>query len=117
MIVIDATSLARYILREDNREKIRDYLAGKSYSLTLVMAKVSNAIWKHYVLYEVISSEGAETIFNALKKLKDVVVFEHFEKHLDDAIKISLEKKISVYDALYLAQAKVFGSLLTSDEK
>ncbi len=117
MIVIDASSLAKYILRENNWDKVRKYLRGESFSLTLAMAEVSNAIWKHHVLYGAISFKDAKTMFDALKKLGDVVVFEPFERYLDVAIRISLEEKVTVYDALYLAQAKSFGSLLTSDEK
>lgn len=69
------------------------------------------------MIYGAISFKDAKTMFDALKKLGDIVVFEPFEKYLDGAIKILLEEKITVYDAPYLAQAKNFGSLLTSDEK
>ena len=117
MIVIDASSLAKYILREDNWEKAREYLLNEPYSLTLALAEISNAIWKHCVLYRKVSHEEAKIMFDALKKLRDVVVFEPFEKYLDDAIEISMEEGITVYDALYLVQAKVFGSLLTSDKR
>ena len=117
MIVIDASSLAKYILREDGWEKVRVYLLNEPYSLTLALAEVSNAIWKHCVLYNKISHEEAKTMFNALKKLRDVVVFEPVEKYLDDAMDISMEEGVTVYDALYLAQAKEIGYLLTSDEK
>lgn len=117
MIVIDASSLAKYILREENWEKVREYLLDEPYSLTLALAEVSNAIWKHHALYKEISDEDAKTMFNALKKLKDVVIFEPFENYLEDAVRISIEEKITIYDALYLAQARKIGSLLTSDEK
>ena len=117
VIVIDASSLAKYILREDNWERVRVYLLNEPYSLTLALAEVSNAIWKHYVLYNKISHEVAKTMFDALKKLRDVVVFEPIEKYLDDAMDISMEEGVTVYDALYLAQAKEIGYLLTSDEK
>ena len=110
MIVIDASSIAKYILREENWED-------EPYSLTLALAEVSNAIWKHHVLYKEISYEDAKTMFNALEKLKDVVIFESFENYLKEAMKISIKEKITIYDALYLAQAKKFSSLLTSDEK
>ncbi len=117
MIVIDASSLAKYILREDNWKKVREYLLDEPYSLTLALAEVSNAIWKHHVLYKEISDGDAKIMFDALKKLRDVVVFEPFEKYLEEAMKISIEEKITIYDALYLAQAKKLNSLLTSDEK
>ena len=56
-------------------------------------------------------------MFDALKKLRDVVVFEPFEKYLDDATEISMEEGITIYDSLYLAQARELGCLLTSDRK
>ncbi|NJE12833.1 type II toxin-antitoxin system VapC family toxin [Thermococcus sp. LS2] len=118
MIVIDASSLAKYILREENWKRVREYLLDDSYSLTLALAEVSNAIWKHHVLYKVISNKEVGIMFEALKKLKeDVVIFEPFEDYLGDAVKIAIGGKIPIYDALYLAQAKKYGSLLTSDEK
>jgi len=117
VIVIDASSLAKYILREDNWEKVRVHLLNEPYSLTLALAEISNAIWKHCMLYKKVSHVEAKTMFDALKKLRDVVVFEPLEKYLDDAVEISMKKGVTVYDALYLAQAKAFGCLLTSDEK
>ncbi len=117
MIVIDASSLAKYILREDNWEKIREYLLNESCSLTLALAEISNAIWKHHVLYNKISDKEMEIMFNVLKMLKDVVIFEPFERYLEDAMIISINEKITIYDALYLAQAKKYGNFLTSDEK
>lgn len=118
MIVIDASSLAKYILREENWRKVREYLLDEPYSLTLALAEVSSAIWKHHVLYGVISSKDTKAMLNALKKLKeDVVIFEPFEGYLEGAMKISIDEKIPIYDVLYLAQAKKYGGLLTSDEK
>ena len=115
--VIDASSIAKYLLREDNWEVIRKHLADEPHSLNLALAEVSNAIWKHYALYKEVSHEYAERMFQALKKLKDVVVFEPLESYLDSAMDISIREKITVYDALYIAQAKKLGSLLTSDGK
>jgi len=115
--VVDASSIAKYILREDNWREVRGHLANEPYSLTLALAEVSNAIWKHHVLYKEVSREEAEKMFNALKKLEDVIVFEPFEKYLDDALEISMAEGITVYDALYIAQARKFDNLLTSDDR
>lgn len=57
MIVIDASSLTKYILREENWRRVREYLLDDPYSLTLALAEVSNAIWKHHVLYRRISKK------------------------------------------------------------
>jgi len=78
-MVIDASLLAKYILREDNWEKV-------------ALVEVSNAIWKHCMLYKKVSHEEAKTMFDALKKLRDFVAFEPFEKYLDDAMGISMEE-------------------------
>ncbi len=119
MIVIDASSLTKYILREENWRRVREYLLDDPYSLTLALAEVSNAIWKHHVLYRRISKKEVEVMFEAVKKLReDVVIFEPFEGYLGgDAAKIAIDWRIPVYDALYLAQAKKYGGLLTSDEE
>jgi len=113
--VIDASSLAKYMLRENNWRKIRKHLEADVYSLNLALAEVSNAIWKHHVLYGRISEREALAAFEAVKLLKDVVVFESFEDHLDRAMEISREHTIPVYDALYLSQAEEHGSMVTSD--
>ena len=117
VIAIDASSLAKYILREKNWRDVRNYLLKESCSLNLALAEVSNAIWKHSVLYGRISKEQANKMFKALEKLREVVIFEPFEKYLGNAVKIAIDKNITVYDALYIAQAKEIGKLLTSDEK
>jgi len=118
VIVIDASSLAKYILREENWKEVRNYLTGGAYSIELALAEVSNAIWKHHILYRKISRDEAWIMFDALKKIKEnVVIFEPFEDYLKNAMEIAIDENIPVYDALYLAQTKKYGSLLTSDEK
>lgn len=116
MTVIDASSLAKYMLRENNWRKIREHLEADVYSLNLALAEVSNAIWKHHVLYDRISEGEAMAAFEAVKLLKDVVVFESFEDHLDRAMEVSREHNIPVYDALYLSQADEHGGIVTSDK-
>lgn len=116
MIVIDASSLAKYILREDNWKKIREYLEDEVYSLNLALVEISNAIWKHHVLYGRISREEALVAFEAVKILKDIVIFESFENHLDNAMEISNDNKIPIYDALYISQAHKHGKIITSDK-
>ncbi len=116
MIVIDASSLAKYILREDNWRKIRKYLEKEICSLNLALVEISNAIWKHYALYHKFTEEEAILAFEAVKLLNDVVIFEPFENYLGDAMKISNKYKISIYDALYISQAHKYRKIITSDK-
>lgn len=115
MTVIDASSLAKYLLREDNWRTIREHLEADVCSLNLALAEVSNAIWKHHVLYGRISEEEARAAFEAVNLLKDVVVFASCEDYLDKAMDIAREHTIPVYDALYLSQAEEHGTMMTSD--
>jgi len=114
--VIDASSLAKYILREDNWEKLRKYLEYEVYSLNIALVEISNAIWKHNVLYNRISRKEAMVAFETVKILKDIVIFESFENYLDNAMEISNDNKIPVYDALYISQAQKHGRIITSDK-
>lgn len=116
MIVADASSIAKYILKEENWERIRQRLR-EACSLTLALLEISNAIWKHCVLYRAVSREEAMVMLEALRKLERAIVFEPFEKYLDEAVKIAIDEEIPVYDAVYLAQARKYGALLTSDER
>ena len=46
-----------------------------------------------------------------------MIVLENELKYLDRAFEIALEHGLTVYDALYVAQAEKLGELLTSDEE
>ncbi len=116
MIVVDSSALAKYILREENFKAVREYLDDEPYSLDLALAEASNAVWKHFVLYKKISRNNAALLIKALTTLRDVVIFEPLENYLQPAIEIAMSEETTVYDALYIAQAKKLGGLLTSDE-
>jgi predicted nucleic acid-binding protein len=51
VIVIDASAIAKYVLREGHWEQVRDHITPEPCSLDLALAGVSNAIWKHQVIY------------------------------------------------------------------
>jgi predicted nucleic acid-binding protein len=117
VIVIDASAIAKYVLREAQWEQVRDYLAVVPRSLDLALVEVSNAIWKHQVIYRRISSREASLLYEALQKLKaDVMILESLEGYLTEALDIGVTEKLTIYDALYLAQAKKYGHFVTSDE-
>ena len=117
MIVIDASTIAKYVLREAHWEQVRDYLAGQPCSLDIVLAEVANAIWKHHVFYRKISDREASLLHDALQKMgADVLILESFIGYLRAAAEIAVKEKLSIYDALYLAQAQRYGHFVTSDD-
>ncbi|NAT10270.1 PIN domain nuclease [ANME-1 cluster archaeon AG-394-G06] len=117
MIVIDASTIAKYVLKEEHWEQVRDYLTAEPRSLDLALAEVSNAIWKHQVIYRKISSSDATLLFEALQKLgADVLILESFAGYLRGATEIAVKEKLTIYDALYIVQAQRYGHFVTSDD-
>ena len=117
MIVIDASALAKYLLRERGWRSIEHYLEKGVYSVDHVVKEVANAIWKHAVLRGAINVANALELYKVLKMLLgDVIIIEPQEKYMDEALRIALENRITLYDALYIAQALSKGGLLTADD-
>ncbi len=121
MIVVDASSLAKYALHEEGWEEVSRYVRERRplYSVDLVLKEVGNAVWKHCYLRKMISPQEALRLFKGLKRLVDVsvIILENEGAYLDEALEIALRHGVTIYDSLYIAQAKRYGELLTSDER
>ncbi len=61
--------------------------------------------------------EGGK-LYSSLLKLFEtkVIILENESKYLEEALKLSLKHGITIYDSLYIVQAKKHGELLTSDK-
>ena len=119
MIVIDTSALIKYLLKEKGWREVSEFLRSSSNLVSLEMALVegANAIWKRYNLYRDISLETAQRILDYLHATKGIILYENPLQYLPEGEKIALEHRVTVYDALYIAQALKYGSLATSDEK
>jgi len=119
VIVIDASSLSKYLLKEENWREIRKYLVMGVYSVDHVIKEVSNAIWKHTILFNRITKDVAITLHEQLKKMmkEEILILESENLYVDKAFQISLKHKVTFYDSLYIAQALKYGEILTSDRK
>jgi len=120
VIVIDASALTKYILKEPEWEIIERYLVEDDvYSIDLIMKEVLNAIWKNTVIYKTIPIDISLEKYQLVKKIIDneIIVLEYEEKYLYKAFKIAIDNNITIYDALYIAQAMDHkAGLLTSDK-
>jgi len=119
VIVIDASSLAKYLLREPLWEKVeRHMLEEDVYSVDHMLKEVLNAVWKNCVLLKLFDENTALEKLEVLIMLtKDVIHIEPESQYLEKAFQIALKHSITVYDALYVAQAlKLGAALLTSDK-
>ncbi|AEM38423.1 PilT protein domain protein [Pyrolobus fumarii 1A] len=105
--MVDASILARFILREEGWEKARDLLASSTaVTVDHALKEVLNAIWKA-VRRGLIGHREAREKARALTILveKGVVTVEPEDSVLTDAFRLALETGITVYDALYVALA------------
>ncbi|WP_297470944.1 type II toxin-antitoxin system VapC family toxin [Thermococcus sp.] len=116
-MVIDASVLAKYVLLEPGWERVEELLMGDAVSLDYALAEVSNALWKHHVLYGRISREEFERRSKVIDFLPNVLLLESGTDYLQVTREIAVEHRIPIYDALYIAQALKYGSLATGDEK
>ena len=121
MIVVDASSLVKYVLHEENWKDVSFFVKERKplYSVDHVVKEVGNAVWKHCCLRRVISREKALKLYQSFVKLfqTGVIVAESEEAYLDAALQIALDYGVTFYDSLYLAQAQKYGEFLTSDEE
>ena len=121
MIVIDASSLTKYILHEDGWKDVSYFIRERRplFSIDHLAKEIGNAVWKHCSLVKAIDRKGALELYNRLKRLfiTEVIIIEPENDYLNIAFQLALEHGITLYDSLYLAQAKKYGEILTSDEK
>lgn len=122
MIVIDSSAFLKFLMKEEGWEKVLSYLDPHLdiYAVDMLMIESANVIWRYMRKYGRISREQAIVLYNYIKKLvkNGVIKIEPSSKYLLDALNIAIEHDISVYDALFLAQAQRLNlKLITSDRK
>ena len=115
MIVIDASTLSKYVLKEKGWEKIEKYLL-LGHSLELIQLEATNAIWKNHFLKRITKGDAIKK-FKALQILcEDVLILLSSFEYIDEAFKFSIQEGVPIYDMLYILLAlEEKASLLTSD--
>ncbi len=120
MIVIDTSAFSKFLIKEENWKKVVFYLdpSLEPYSVDLLLIEAANVIWKYTEKYRLIARQQAFGLYEQMMKLVngEVLVIEPSSKYIKNALKIAIEHNISVYDALFLAQAMTLNAkLITSD--
>jgi len=112
--VIDSSALIKYVAKEENWEKVEEYLKEGCVTLDLATKETANALVKKALKNEV-TPETAKEIINYLPKIVRITPQkEHFSK----AFEIAIKHKLTIYDALFIAlSVNTNMPLLTSDEK
>jgi len=50
VIVIDASALTKFVLKEEGWEEVTPYLKTGATSIDLVVKEVANAVWKNFLI-------------------------------------------------------------------
>ncbi len=118
MIVVDASALTAFILKEPEWRKLAPHLLN-AVSVDHVVKEVANAIWKAYAVKKLVSFNDAIRLYQLLERMIGVnIVLESERRYVSSALRIALEHGITVYDALYIALARERNlPLLTLDER
>jgi len=123
-IVLDASVLVKIVVEEpgsaEARRIVREALARESIisAPDIALAEALNALWKHRVLIQDLDEEGFRGAVKDLLILWNRVAVHRSDKLAPRAAEIAVERRVTVYDALYLALAESTNSiLLTFDEE
>lgn len=118
MIVIDTSALLAYVFREPEWKNIRELLEKGVKSIDLIKKEALNAITLRLKKAEITEQEY-QAMIKATEILTDIGI-EMVDQNaiLEEATKIAKEKETTIYDALYIALAKIHRyKLLTLDKQ
>ncbi len=116
MIAVDSSALSKYLLREEGWEGVRRRLEEGGISLEIALKETCNALWKRVMRGEV-EGEMASRVVEELMRWEILKLADQREL-IEEAFKIAIRRKITLYDSLFIALAKAMDiPLLTSDER
>jgi len=112
--VIDSSSLAKLINREENWERVEIVLREGCVSLDLAMIETENSLWVR-VRRGLLEPRRAQTILHEFVSSRPFELRGQ-EKFYESAFRIAITSGLTVYDALFLALSKEENAtLVTSD--
>lgn len=105
MIVIDASALIAFFLREEGWSELAKYMI-RTVSLDHAVKEFYNAVWRAVSINKRMSSKEALECISLFKNyLEKNMQLVREEEYLDGALEIALKEGITVYDALYISLA------------
>jgi len=116
--VVDSSALIAFFLREEGWRSIAKYMI-QTISVDLALKEFCNALWKSVNMRKHVSLDDVAKILNLFQSyVEKNMLIEPEVKYLGKAFEIALDHNITVYDALYVAQALQHGKpLLTLDQR
>ena len=124
MIVLDSSALVKLVLEEPRsaqaRKAVMEAVKGGEKILIpdIALAESLNALWKHHLIIGDLTLNQLESSAKDLLAIWKNLTVHSTAQIAELALKIALENRVTIYDALYLALAKKERSkLLTFDER
>jgi predicted nucleic acid-binding protein len=122
VIVIDSSAFSKFLLKEEGWENVIPYLEPdlEPHAVDMLALETANVIWKYARKYGLITEEQAFGLYECMMKLvrDEVIILESSGKYLREALEISVDHDIPIYDSLFIAQAKsLWAKLVTGDKR
>jgi predicted nucleic acid-binding protein len=111
--VIDASVIAKLIMREENYVEAAEEVEADGETLDLAILEVANVILKYHKR-EMLSAQEAQERFEELKELSETLIIIDFKKFLEQAFETAIATNLTIYDSLYIVSSN---KLVTSDVK
>ncbi len=104
MKVIDSSSVAKYVNREENWEPAAEALRSGCVSLELAVKETGNSLWKRFRRGE-LNDKQAKQFFAEFVASRPFAIADQAELYAP-AFEIATSFALPVYDALFLALSK-----------
>jgi predicted nucleic acid-binding protein len=123
LIVFDSNIYASIIVRDRFCNKcqglVRKHVSTGIATVDLAYVETASALWKSIAILDRIPADEAKLRVEALKRLLHVTSTIHAsEEILEPSIRVAIQNRITVYDALYIALAETLNAkLATTDEE
>jgi predicted nucleic acid-binding protein len=111
--VIDASVIAKLIMREENYVEAAKEVEADGETLDLAILEVANVILKYHKR-EMLSAQEAQERFEELKELSETLIIIDFKKFLEQAFETAIATNLTIYDSLYIVSSN---KLVTADVK
>ncbi|MCL7383721.1 MAG: type II toxin-antitoxin system VapC family toxin [Thaumarchaeota archaeon] len=109
--MIDASVIAKLIMREENYVEAAKEIEADDETLDLAILEVANVILKYH-RRGILSIEEMLERFEELKELSKTLKILDFKKFLEQAFEFAITTNLTIYDSLYIVASS---KLVTSD--
>jgi len=112
--VIDASALIKYIVKELGWKRVQEFILAGCITVDLALKELANALWKR-VMRKELDVGLAVKLMNTILTRRIVKIYPQ-ESLLVEALKLSTNTSLPIYDVIYIVLARELKTeLITSD--